>query len=109
MFVRDRAFACALLTGIRHPQTTNAKFASVIHSYKEESSTWAKRTIDVASATEDAGAINKVHDAVFGGKQVFAVDAPDGEHDLEDVVSAEHTIRSFMIHFNRLVVCTCLQ
>lgn len=54
---------------------------------KEESSTWAKRTIDVASATEDAGAINKVHDAVFGGKQVFAVDAPDGEHDLEDVVS----------------------
>ncbi|KAL3787555.1 hypothetical protein ACHAWO_006412 [Cyclotella atomus] len=51
----------------------------------EESSMWAKRTIDVASVTEDAKAINMVHDAVLGGKQVFAVDAPDGEHDLEDV------------------------
>ena len=54
---------------------------------QEESSTWAKRTIDVASVTEDAAAINMVHDAVLG-KQVFAVDAPDGEHDFEDVVSS---------------------
>ncbi|EED86256.1 predicted protein [Thalassiosira pseudonana CCMP1335] len=51
----------------------------------EESSTWAKRTIDVASVTEDADAINAIHNAVLGGGKVFAVDAPDGEHDLEDV------------------------
>mmetsp|Transcript_14541 Transcript_14541/g.30596 ORF Transcript_14541/g.30596 Transcript_14541/m.30596 type:complete len:159 (+) Transcript_14541:152-628(+) len=50
----------------------------------EESADWAKRTVEVASITEDANAINQVHDAVLGSK-VFAVDAPDGEHDLEDV------------------------
>lgn len=36
--------------------------------------------------TEDASAINAMHDAVLGNT-LFAVDAPDGEHDLEDVVS----------------------
>jgi hypothetical protein len=41
----------------------------------------------VASVTEDAQAINMMHDQVLGGKQPFAVDSPDGEHDLEDVVS----------------------
>lgn len=45
-----------------------------------------KRTIDVAFVTEDAAAINAEHDAVFN-KQLFAVDAPDGEHDLEDLVN----------------------
>ncbi|KAL3805308.1 hypothetical protein HJC23_009015 [Cyclotella cryptica] len=50
----------------------------------EESSTWAKRTVDLASVTEDTKTINEIHDAVLG-KQMFAVDAPDGEHDLEDV------------------------
>jgi hypothetical protein len=40
----------------------------------------------VASVTEDAKAINEIHDAVLG-KQMFAVDGPDGEHDFEDVVS----------------------
>ena len=60
---------------------------------QEESSSWAKRTIDLASITEDADAITEMHEAVLG-KQLFAVDGPDGEHDLEDVV--------------RLVVfCTC--
>ena len=54
---------------------------------QEESADWAKRVVDVANATEDTAAINKVHDAVFE-KTMFAVDAPDGEHDLEDVVSA---------------------
>lgn len=53
---------------------------------KEESSDWAKRTIDVAFATEDADAITEMHEAVLG-KRVFAVDGPDGEHDLEDLVS----------------------
>ena len=40
----------------------------------------------MASVTEDAKAINEIHDAVLG-KQMFAVDGPDGEHDFEDVVS----------------------
>lgn len=55
----------------------------------EESSAWAKRTIDVASVTEDADAITEMHDAVLG-KKVYAVDGPDGEHDLEDV--EEHLV-----------------
>eukprot|EP00804_Cyclotella_cryptica_P014997 CCRYP_000605-RA/>CCRYP_000605-RA protein AED:0.08 eAED:0.08 QI:286/1/1/1/1/1/3/275/160 len=50
----------------------------------EESSSWAKRTIDLASITEDADAITEMHQAVLG-KQLFAVDGPDGEHDFEDV------------------------
>ena len=41
----------------------------------------------MASVTEDADAINAIHNAVLGGGKVVAVDAPDGEHDLEDVVS----------------------
>jgi hypothetical protein len=53
---------------------------------QEESSAWAKRVIDVASITEDADSITEMHQAVFE-KQMFAIDAPDGEHDLEDVVS----------------------
>ncbi len=65
---------------------------------------WAKRTIDVASVTEDAKAINMVHDAVLGGKQVFAVDAPDGEHDLEDVVSLP--INALVVHsFYEYMAC----
>lgn len=47
-----------------------------------------KRVVAVASATEDAAAINESHNAVLG-KILFAVDAPDGEHDMEDVVSKE--------------------
>jgi len=54
------------------------------HQDLEESSAWAKRTIDVASITEDADAITAMHEAVLG-KKVFAVDGPDGEHDLEEV------------------------
>ena len=53
---------------------------------QEESSSWAKQAVDVASVMEDADVITKMHDAVLGNK-IFAVDAPDGEHDLEDVVS----------------------
>jgi hypothetical protein len=65
-------------------------FFSFMDSLQEESSTWAKRTIDVASVTEDTKTINEIHDAVLGN-QMFAVDAPDGEHDLEDVVSVLQT------------------
>eukprot|EP01083_Nonionella_stella_P279926 952139_1 len=50
----------------------------------EESNDWAKRAVDVASATEDADAITEMHDAVLG-ETLFAVDAPDGEHDLEEM------------------------
>lgn len=53
---------------------------------QEESSGWVKRTILVASVTEDADAITEMHNAVLQGKRVYAVDAPDGEHDLEDMV-----------------------
>ena len=53
---------------------------------QEESTEWARRTVDVASDTEDTAAINAMHDQVLA-KQLVAVDAPDGEHDLEDVVS----------------------
>ena len=49
----------------------------------EEHMEAVNRIIDVASVTEDADAITEMHDAVFGGKTLFAVDAPDGEHDLE--------------------------
>lgn len=56
---------------------------------QEESSTWAKRVIDVASITEDADSITEMHQAVFE-KKFFAVDSPDGEHDLEDVVRDLH-------------------
>src|SRR6056300_709632 len=62
----------------------------------EESADWAKRVVDVASATEDTAAINKMHDAVFE-KTMFAVDAPDGQHDLEDVVSNSILCRYIMI------------
>ena len=55
---------------------------------KEESTDWVKRVVAVASVTEDAAAINESHNAVLG-KTLFAVDAPDGEHDMEDVVSQE--------------------
>jgi hypothetical protein len=40
----------------------------------------------VASVLEDADAITEMHNAVLDSS-AFAVDAPDGEHDLEDVVS----------------------
>ena len=67
---------------------TQLHFSRCIHSYTQaESSEWSKRTVDVAAAVEDASAINEMHDAVLG-KTLFAVDAPDGEHDLEDVVSS---------------------
>ena len=59
------------------------------HTYsirKEESTDWVRRVVAVASVTEDAAAINESHNAVLG-KTLFAVDAPDGEHDMEDVVS----------------------
>eukprot|EP00804_Cyclotella_cryptica_P015010 CCRYP_000604-RB/>CCRYP_000604-RB protein AED:0.05 eAED:0.05 QI:146/1/1/1/1/1/2/345/138 len=65
----------------------------------EESSTWAKRTVDLASVTEDTKTINEIHDAVLG-KQMFAVDAPDGEHDLEDVVSLTECTP---------LICSCYQ
>ena len=48
----------------------------------EESSDWAKRTIDIASVVENADKITATHEAVFG-ETLFAVDAPDGEHDME--------------------------
>ena len=41
----------------------------------------------MAAATEDAAAINEMHDAAKR-EALFAVDAPDGEHDGEDVVSS---------------------
>lgn len=53
----------------------------------EEHLAGVNRIIDVASVTEDADAITAIHEAVFGGKTMFAVTNPDGEHDLEDVVS----------------------
>ncbi len=52
-----------------------------------------RRVVAVASVTEDAAAINESHNAVLG-KTLFAVDAPDGEHDMEDVVSQESAIRT---------------
>lgn len=61
-------------------------FTLIMLVRQEESSAWAKRVIDVASITEDADSITEMHQAVFE-KQMFAIDAPDGEHDLEDVVS----------------------
>jgi len=50
----------------------------------EESTDWVQRVVAVASATEDAAAINESHNAVLG-KVLWAVDGPDGEHDMEDV------------------------
>ncbi len=47
-----------------------------------------KRVVAVASVTEDAAAINESRNSVLG-TTLFAVDAPDGEHDMEDVVSQE--------------------
>ena len=67
---------------------SNFMYWCTIQPKQEESSSWAKRTIDVASVTEDADAITEMHHAVLG-KQMFAVDGPDGEHDLEDVVSSK--------------------
>ena len=73
------------------------------YTIQEESSEWAKRTIDVAAVTEDADAITEMHDAVLG-KKVFAVDAPDGEHDYEDVVS--FSILFYIIFEFRSIVYT---
>jgi hypothetical protein len=69
---------------------------------KEESTDWVKRVVAVASATEDAAAINESHNAVLG-KILFAVDAPDGEHDMEDVVSvsSESFNRFAILHWIR--------
>ena len=53
----------------------------------EESHDWANRMVTMAAATEDAAAINEMHDAAKR-EALFAVDAPDGEHDGEDVVSS---------------------
>ena len=53
----------------------------------EESHDWANRTVTMAAATEDAAAINEMHDAAKR-EALFAVDAPDGEHDGEDLVSS---------------------
>jgi hypothetical protein len=68
-------------------------FSSSHRPTQEESSSWVERTILVASVTEDADAITEMHDAVLGGKRVYAVDGPDGEHDFEDLVRLYH--RSF--------------
>ena len=54
-----------------------------------------KRIIDFASISEDASSINMEHDAVKIGKPIFAVDAPDGEHDFEDLVSSTLDTFSF--------------
>ena len=52
----------------------------------EEHMDGVNRIINVASVTEDADAITEMHEAVFDTKNnLFAVDAPDGEHDLEEV------------------------
>ena len=53
----------------------------------EESHDWANRTVTMAAVTEDAAAINEMHNAAKR-EALFAVDAPDGEHDGEDVVSS---------------------
>eukprot|EP01083_Nonionella_stella_P157435 511147_1 len=58
----------------------------------EESTEWARRTVDVASATEDTAAVNEMHNQVLA-KTLFAVDAPDGKHDLEDV---EHIVELYV-------------
>ena len=65
---------------------------------QEESTEWARRTVDVASATEDTAAINEMHDRVLKNQTLFAVDAPDGEHDLEDVVSSTWLDVSYHFH-----------
>ncbi len=52
----------------------------------------------MASVTENADEITEVHNAVFG-ETLFAVDAPDGEHDLEDVVSSYSKI-DYSNHFS---------
>eukprot|EP01083_Nonionella_stella_P000388 1124_1 len=49
----------------------------------EESSDWAKRIIDVSAVVENADAITATHESVLNNKQIYACDAPDGEHDLE--------------------------
>jgi len=51
----------------------------------EEHMEGVKRIIDFASISEDASSINMEHDVVKIGKPIFAVDAPDGEHDFEDL------------------------
>lgn len=52
----------------------------------EEHLAGVNRIINVAAVTENAAAINAMHDAVLSNT-LFAVTNPDGEHDLEDVVS----------------------
>lgn len=54
----------------------------------EEHMEGVKRIIDFASISEDVNSIKMEHDVVMAGKPIFAVDAPDGEHDFEDLVSS---------------------
>ena len=58
---------------------------------QEECGEWANRTVEVASITEDAAAINEMHDAVLG-KTLFAVDAPDGESNLFSAAPNSHVV-----------------
>lgn len=71
------------------PYAVDAPDGDHDHEHIEEHMEGVNRIIDVASVTEDADAITEMHDAVFGGKAMFAVDAPDGEHDFEDLVSLQ--------------------
>ena len=88
----------AAIRGAPVAQATVARYASrflssstpyavdASHEHIEEHMEGVNRIIDVAAVTEDAQAITEMHDAVLG-KTLFAVDAPDGEHDFEDMVS----------------------
>mmetsp|Transcript_218 Transcript_218/g.477 ORF Transcript_218/g.477 Transcript_218/m.477 type:complete len:145 (-) Transcript_218:132-566(-) len=62
-----------------------------------ESSAWARRIVEVASVTEDAEAINEMHDSVLK-THLYAVDAPDGEHDLEDVEEHHRGVESIILN-----------
>ena len=62
----------------------------------------------MASITEDAAAINEMHDAVLG-KTLFAVDAPDGEHDLEDVVSSIASCFRTIVYLHLCATPWCLK
>jgi hypothetical protein len=87
----------AAIRGAPVAQATVARYASrflssstpyAVDAHIEEHMEGVNRIIDVAAVTEDAQAITEMHDAVLG-KTLFAVDAPDGEHDFEDMVSLE--------------------
>lgn len=69
---------------------------------QEESSGWVERTILVASVTEDADAITEMHEAVLGKRVYYAVDGPDGEHDLEDLVC--EVLLVHVLIFHRIII-----